>query len=77
VYPISAVPTAVLFSSLGTVINIETNCNTALLIVVLSFGGGGVEFDSKRKGRRRGWRNLHKDEPDNLYIWRNRIGLMK
>jgi len=60
------VPTAGLFSSLGTVINIETNCNTALLIVVWGLGVG--EFDSKRKGGRRGWRNLHKDEPDDLYI---------
>ena len=68
-YPISAVPTAVVFSSLETVINIEPNCNTALLIFVWGLGGVGVgEFDSKRKGGRRGWINLHKDEPDDLYI---------
>jgi len=34
------VPTAGLFSSLETVINIETNCNTALLIVVCGLGWG-------------------------------------
>jgi hypothetical protein len=44
---------------------------------ILFLYGSWGEFESKRKAVRRGWRNLHKEEPDNLYSWRKRTGLMK
>ena len=45
----------------------------AIFIVVWGLG----EFSCKREGGGRGWSNLHKEERDDLYIWRNRTGLME
>jgi len=38
--------------------------------------GEGLTVRGRKEGRG-GWRNFHKEDPDDLYIWGNRTGLMK